>query len=62
MLNPEHKKNPSRTKKMGEKEPRNRIRDLPPRKDVRGGGTPKSSPTPLSIPPKGFFASDQPPQ
>jgi hypothetical protein len=60
MLNPEHKKGAESKKKLTEGKSRNGIPDLPPRRNPKGGGIPKSSPAPLHIPPKGFFASDRP--
>jgi len=57
MLRPDHKKNPPETKKARGKKPRAIVRDLPARKDSKGGGFPKSSPESLPIPPQGFIAS-----
>jgi hypothetical protein len=56
MITPDHnKKNPPK-KKLSEKKPRLHVLDITPRKDSKGGGTPKSSPVSLPIPPKGFIA------
>jgi len=58
MLRPDHKKKNPPKKKLSEKKLRLYVSDLTPRKESKGGGTPKSSPEALPIPPKGFIAPD----
>ena len=58
MLSPEHKNEATPDERLSEKRQRLHLRDLTPRRDANGGGTPKSSPVPLPIPPKGFIVSN----
>jgi hypothetical protein len=60
MLNPDKKKETAPERKIGEKKPRLHVLDITPRKDSRGGGTSKSSPVALPIPPEGFIVPDDP--
>jgi len=57
MLNAEHKLERAPGNEIRRKGQWLHIRDLTPRRDSKGGGTPKSSPVPLAIPPKGFIIS-----
>jgi len=60
MLKPAHTKKAAPKKKLGEKKPRLRVVDITPRTDSQGGGSPKSSPVALPIPPEGFIVPDDP--
>lgn len=60
MPNPDKKRETAPRKKLRETKECLHVLDLTPRRDAKGGGTQKSSPVALPIPPEGFIANNYP--